>query len=602
MIDNSPMPGESTKDIESRSRQAIGTATKRNKALESGDNVLRATLCKFLMDACRLVRDESRDRGLRPGVLFEMDLERRAHAHLLHAERRVFEAPHGGTYYSGLKPETDLFVYDGPQFLQIEAKDLSCGVSRAIVHDFWARAIDLHAGRLCESYQDLRADHFVILVVTSKVTESLRIACLRYSIVLLEPNLFPFALFVPYLGQLERMLNLTRCRLEDVKWASQPFNTSYPGGAFGLVHALRPHARSPSVNCAAPFPRGGHPRTPTTWGCSMSRTKLFIRQRWHVTRNPFPQEAIATDGQASRIFLRDLHPGLDRRMASVFLGSRRRVPRVAYLWSLGEGDGARGFGKTEHLLWFTDLINKDCGRSAFRLAGLPSRSALAAYAAFNTIDGLSLSNLLFDLTVDLLVNRGAALARAIERREAKGLNRSDLFRAASIRLQDSGDEWDRELLSVLCHEPPSAWAWHINDRETFKEWHRVRWGARLIRTCVAFITAVGINRLIAMVDQVEDFANADTPRYKLRRDLPRLGDLLAFDPVMNGKTTFVLTLHPGAAREADLYWPGAAIGAVHGPAQDRKIILIEGMKPSSFLKLVEHYLGSVRIKASRRLR
>lgn len=64
------------------------------------------------------------------------------------ASFRTARAPwaHGGVYYSGLMPETDLFVYDGPAFLHIEAKDWSGLLSRSIVTEFWARALDLHLG------------------------------------------------------------------------------------------------------------------------------------------------------------------------------------------------------------------------------------------------------------------------------------------------------------------------------------------------------------------------------------------------------------------------------------------------------------------------
>ena len=85
---------------------------------------MRPALSRYLLDVYRLLRDEHRERGLRPGPALERDLEGLAQSRWLHTERRARRGPFGGAYYSGLAPETDLFVYDGPQFLHVEAKDL----------------------------------------------------------------------------------------------------------------------------------------------------------------------------------------------------------------------------------------------------------------------------------------------------------------------------------------------------------------------------------------------------------------------------------------------------------------------------------------------
>src|SRR5881296_195344 len=103
---------------------------------------MRARLVRYLFDVHCLLRNEHRQRGARPGVYLEQDLEDIAHGRWLHTELRARRAPYGGVYYSGLAPETDLFVYDGPQFLHLEAKDMSSGVGRAVPTEFWARALD----------------------------------------------------------------------------------------------------------------------------------------------------------------------------------------------------------------------------------------------------------------------------------------------------------------------------------------------------------------------------------------------------------------------------------------------------------------------------
>src|SRR5438046_2448624 len=117
--------------------------------------MMRFALSDFLLDVHLLLRDNGRERGVRPGVCLERDLEALAHSRWLHTERRVRRGPHGGVYYSGLAPETDLFVYDGPQFLHVEAKDLSYPVGRAVPTEFWARALDLHLGRTRDTFSEL---------------------------------------------------------------------------------------------------------------------------------------------------------------------------------------------------------------------------------------------------------------------------------------------------------------------------------------------------------------------------------------------------------------------------------------------------------------
>src|SRR5689334_6024119 len=98
---------------------------------------MRASLSDYLLAVHLLLRDVRRLRGDPPGSALERDLESIARARWLRAERRVRRGPHGGVYYSGLRPETDLFIYDGPEFLHIEAKDLSGPLTRAIPTEFW---------------------------------------------------------------------------------------------------------------------------------------------------------------------------------------------------------------------------------------------------------------------------------------------------------------------------------------------------------------------------------------------------------------------------------------------------------------------------------
>ena len=107
---------------------------------------MRQRLSNLLLEIHNLLRDKTRDRGNQPGSQLERDVEWLASFCWLSSYRRTKQVPFGGAYYSGLHPETDLFVYDAPQFLQIEIKDTN--VSRLAVTELWARALPTLGTRL----------------------------------------------------------------------------------------------------------------------------------------------------------------------------------------------------------------------------------------------------------------------------------------------------------------------------------------------------------------------------------------------------------------------------------------------------------------------
>src|ERR1051325_9777427 len=100
----------------------------------------------------------------------------------------------------------------------------------------------------------------------------------------------------------------------------------------------------------------------------MARIAKAYRTLWGLTANPFPDHAIASAGDQDQPFYEQLHPGLGPKMARAFLGTDGAAPRVAFLWSLGYGEEARGYGKTRHLLWFAGRANEDLGRQVSKLA------------------------------------------------------------------------------------------------------------------------------------------------------------------------------------------------------------------------------------------
>lgn len=267
------------------------------------------------------------------------------------------------------------------------------------------------------------------------------------------------------------------------------------------------------------------------------------------------------------------------------------------MWSLGEGEEARGYGKTRHLLWFADRVNRDLDRSVAKPRGRASQSerSIAAYAAFNSVEGLSLSNLLFDVVRDLLGARRETICGLRDAAFANGRSAADLFASAERLLQKARERYSAPLLYRLCYEAPSDWVEYLDSGYGFSQWHKVRYGRELLRSCVAFLRQLGIDRLLLLVDQVEDFARFTTPLYKLRRDFPRLAYLCRADALLRRRLTFVLTMHPNAARILSRYWPDQDLGPIGVDGHLENVVRIRAMARERFIKMVKAYLQSARL-------
>ena len=281
-------------------------------------------------------------------------------------------------------------------------------------------------------------------------------------------------------------------------------------------------------------------------------------------------------------------------MARAFLGSDGATPRVAFLWSLGYGEEARGYGKTRHLLWFAGRVNHDLGLHMSRLAGRNSESEkrLAAYAAFSTAEGVSLSNLLFDVVLHLARSLGQRVVALRTTALARDMTANELYQRAENRLTKSEESWDHQLLRSLAHRESKAWIEYL---ESFGQWHKVRYGREMLRSMVAFLKELGIDRLVVLVDQVEDFASYNTPTYKLQRDFRRLAFLCSTDKLLHNRITFVLTMHPRAAYILSRYWSGP----VSPDESAENVIVLGAMTKNRFTGLVKAYLESVRVDPSR---
>src|SRR3954467_8184457 len=100
----------------------------------------------------------------------------------------------------------------------------------------------------------------------------------------------------------------------------------------------------------------------------MARAKTFIRESYGFEQNPFPASAIAQSGSSDErengtLFDADVVPKEHAEAIAKFVvGPIDSGSKFHFLWSLGEGEEARGFGKTVLLGHIAREINSDLSR------------------------------------------------------------------------------------------------------------------------------------------------------------------------------------------------------------------------------------------------
>src|SRR5437879_4602213 len=134
----------------------------------------------------------------------------------------------------------------------------------------------------------------------------------------------------------------------------------------------------------------------------MARPKAFIRETYTLEQNPFPASAIAQWGSSDErengsLYDADVVPKeYAEAIAKFVVGPVDSGSKFHFLWSLGEGEEARGFGKTVLLRHLSRAINTDLGRELLEKHGFDHDEArnttvLAAMGTFNKTDITSLS-------------------------------------------------------------------------------------------------------------------------------------------------------------------------------------------------------------------
>lgn len=326
----------------------------------------------------------------------------------------------------------------------------------------------------------------------------------------------------------------------------------------------------------------------------MSRRLHLYKDLLGISRNPFPANAIADQGNMAAFDPR-VHLDLPERMAQVFLGPHRRTGRrVRFLWSLGAGVEARGYGKSAYLMWMAQEINSDFGNSFLRLCGgddSNSDKVVAFYAGFSTVDALSLSGVLYRATRDLLCGGHDVLRRLKDDWLGMGKDARTLYTQAGTLASSATITTDGWMLRELVFSDLSDWR-RFFDRHSI--WHCQRWGQRLFATVTACLKVLGVNRILLLVDQVEDFAG-NAPPWRHYRDFGRMASMCADDPLFSDGLQIVLAQHPGAQRVMQRCWVEEKLGPLPSHTDATRCIIIPPMDVNGMVRLTARYLSKVRV-------
>lgn len=346
----------------------------------------------------------------------------------------------------------------------------------------------------------------------------------------------------------------------------------------------------------------------------MARPKTFIRDTYSLEQNPFPASAIAQWGSSDErengsLYDSDVVPKeYAEAIAKFVVGPVDSGSKFHFLWSLGEGEEARGFGKTVLLGHIARQINRDLGQAVlleneFEKDEAEDNRVLAAMGTFDKVDvtglaAVSLEQVRYLAQVDpqtgkspMMVLRelfvrdlGAGASSDEDRIELEAEKIRDRVKETSLALggKTLGSP-DRRLLD---HFANGDW----RGLRAFVKDASAKIGFELLSSALIIASAGGVKRVLLFIDQVEDFASADTPKKRRSLEVERFRDVAVETQPFGQMASYVLTMHPAAARSVEEYWSLARLPKIdHLLKQNERITLI--LRPLKRLEDVEKLLA-----------
>jgi hypothetical protein len=360
----------------------------------------------------------------------------------------------------------------------------------------------------------------------------------------------------------------------------------------------------------------------------MPRPKLFIQDNYGLEQNPFPHTAIAQWGSSDErengaLYNADVVPKeYAEAIAKFVVGPIDSGSKFHFLWSLGEGEEARGFGKTVLLGHIAREIDSDLGRHVLLANEFDEQEAsdtpvLAAMGTFNKNDvtglaAVSLEQVRYLAQSDPATGKSPLavlrdhLLRRVEEDLPKGKGAKDRGEVEAEAIRDLTREASLSLGGKTLGSPDRR----LLDHFANADWRSLVAGLRdanakngfeLLSSCLIIARAAGVKRALLFIDQVEDFATADTPKKRRSLEIERFRDIAVETQPFGEMASYVLTMHPAAARSIEEYWSLARLPKMdHLLKQNERITLI--LRPLKRLedaeKLLVGYLGRFRRQGS----
>jgi hypothetical protein len=351
----------------------------------------------------------------------------------------------------------------------------------------------------------------------------------------------------------------------------------------------------------------------------MARPKTFITHEYSLTQNPFPPTAIVVwgssdDRENGSLFCEEVcREKLEEATHKFIVNPVDSGSKFHFLWSLGEGEEARGFGKTAMLHHLARRVNTDLGHrlltghefSEQEAAGTP---ILAAMGTFNrqdvtTLAAVSLEQVRYLAQPDPGTGQttlGLIRQRILEElREAGDLPKNP-------RKAGSADEVDAivgkireadlgiggktlgtpDQKFVRCFAGGTA-----TDVLAYLRGASAKGGFELLSTLLVISRAAGVKRIFLLIDQVEDFASSAVLRRRREMEVERFRDLAIETQPFGEMASYVLTMHPAAARAIEEFWSLARLPKIdHLSRQNERVTVI--LKAIDKLDESERLLGT----------
>lgn len=354
----------------------------------------------------------------------------------------------------------------------------------------------------------------------------------------------------------------------------------------------------------------------------MARPRSFIKDSYGLEQNPFPASAIAQWGSSDErenglLYDSEVVPEeYSEALAKFVVGPVDSGSKFHFLWSLGESDEARGFGKTVLLGHIARTINADLGRQVLLANEFDEEEAddtpvLAAMGTFNRVDvtglaAVSLQQVKYLAQADPTTGRSPlmVLREQFVSRLARRVQTSpeDRMGAEAEAIREATRETDLALCGKTLGSPDRRFLDHFANANwpalvSYLRDAQTKNGFELLSSSLIVARAAGVKRMLLFVDQVEDFANSDTPKKRRSLEVERFRDIAIETQPFGEMASYVLTMHPAAARAVEEYWSLARLPKIdHLLKQNERVTIIlrpiKGLEEAE--KLLMAYMGRLR--------